>query len=179
MFILASASPRRKNLLSMLVSDFKVIPSNVDESKIIAEPYDLPLELSKLKANDVYKDHQDDTILACDTIVILDNEVIGKPKDENDAIKMLLKLSGRKHIVVTGYTFISKDKIIHRSVKSEVYFNDLDLEYIKKYVKEEKPLDKAGAYGVQDKKYKLVKKITGSYYNVMGLPVEDIKKYCF
>lgn len=179
MFILASKSPRRKEILHQLVDDFLIIPSNIDEDKIISDPYSLSEKISKEKALEIYKDHKDDTILACDTIVILDNEVLGKPKDKEDAIKMLKNLSGREHTVISGYTFINNGKTISRSVVSYVVFNKLDDDLIKRYVDTGSPLDKAGAYGVQDKEFNIIKEIRGSYYNVMGLPLEDIKEYCF
>ncbi len=177
MYILASKSPRRQELLKLLINEFKVVVSNVDESKIHANAYDLPLELSKEKAQTVFKDNQNDIIIAADTVVILDNIVLGKPSNEEDAKRMLKLLSNRTHDVVTGFTIISKNKVISKSVLTHVTFNYLSDNLIDDYVKTGSPLDKAGAYGIQDKEFSLVKEISGSYYNVMGLPIEELKKY--
>ena len=177
MYILASKSPRRQELLKLLINEFKVVVSNVDESKIHANAYDLPLELSEAKAQTVFKDNQNDIIIAADTVVILDNIVLGKPSNEEDAKRMLKLLSNRTHDVVTGFTIISKNKVISKSVLTHVTFNYLSDNLIDDYVKTGSPLDKAGAYGIQDKEFSLVKEISGSYYNVMGLPIEELKKY--
>lgn len=179
MLILASASPRRKELIKLITTNFKVVPPDVDESIIHVPPHNLPAELSKLKAYDVWSKYPDDDILSCDTIVVLDQKIYGKPKDKEDAKRMLRELSGKRHIVISGYTFLGKFREITRTVKTEVFFNELSEETIDKYVENGSPLDKAGAYGIQDKEYKLVNKIRGSYYNVIGLPVEDIKRHVF
>lgn len=179
MIILASASPRRKELIKMLVNDFVVIPSDVDESIVHTEPHALPAELSKLKAYSIFASHPDDTVIACDTIVILNGEIMGKPKSEEQAKEMLRALSGKKHVVISGYTFINKDKEITRTVRTYVYFNKLSEETIDAYVKSGSPMDKAGAYGIQDEEFNLVNHIEGSFYNVVGFPVEDIKAHCF
>lgn len=178
MLILASSSPRRREILSIYIKDYKIVVPNIDESLLHANPADLPLQESKAKAYDVFSSHPNDDILACDTVVILDNAVLGKPKDENEAIAMLKREQGRKQIVVSGYSFINATKEINRSVATEVYFNDLTEDQIEEYVRTKKPLDKAGAYGIQDG-FDLVKEIRGSYYNVMGLPIEDIMKHVF
>lgn len=177
MFILASASPRRKELLSKLISDFEIVVSDVDENIVVSNVYSLPLELSKLKAHAVFKNHQTATILAADTIVVLDNEILCKPIDNEDAKKMLKKLSSKKHQVITGYTLLSKEKEINRYVVTYVYFNELSDELIEEYVNTGSPLDKAGGYGIQDEDFSLVNHIEGSYSNVMGLPLEDLIKY--
>lgn len=179
MIILASGSPRRRELIKKLTKDFTVIPSDVDESILHIAPHDLPGELSKLKAYSVFAKYPNDTILSCDTVVILDNELMGKPRNEKEAREMLHKLSGKKHVVLSGYTFINKDIEITRSVKTHVYFNKLSDELINAYIKSGSPMDKAGAYGIQDKEFNLVNHIEGSFDNVMGLPTEDIKAHCF
>lgn len=179
MLILASQSPRRRELIKKITKDFIVIPSNVDESTIKADPDELPGELSKLKAYDVFKDHPNDKILACDTIVVLDNKVMGKPHTKEKAFEMLKNLSGKKHVVISGYTLLSKEKVITRCVKTYVYFNKLSDELINKYIETGSPMDKAGAYGIQDKEFNLVDHIKGSMDNVIGLPVEDIKENWF
>lgn len=179
MLILASESPRRRELIKKITSDFTVIPSNVDESVLHIAPHDLPGELSKLKAYSVYSRYPNDTVLSCDTVVILNGELMGKPKDKEDARRMLKKLSGNKHVVISGYTFINKDKEITRTVRTYVYFNKLSDETIDAYIKSGSPMDKAGAYGIQDSEFNLVNHIEGSLDNVIGFPVEDIKAHCF
>jgi len=179
MIILASESPRRRELIKKITNDFVVIPSNVDESVLHIAPHDLPGELSKLKAYSVYSRYPNDTILACDTVVILDGELMGKPHTKEKAKEMLRKLSNKKHVVISGYTFINKDKEITRTVRTYVYFNKLSEELIEQYVASGSPMDKAGGYGIQDSEFNLVNHIEGSLDNVVGLPVEDIKAHCF
>ena len=179
MIILASESPRRKELIKKITKDFTVIPANIDESILHIAACDLPGELSKLKAYDVFAKYPNDEVLACDTIVVLDGEVMGKPHTAEKAREMLKKLSGKKHMVISGYTYISKEKEITRTVRTYVYFNKLSNELIEKYIATGSPMDKAGAYGIQDKEFDLVNHIEGSFDNVIGLPVEDIKKHCF
>lgn len=179
MIILASKSPRRRELIKKLTNEFTVIPSDVDESLLVTTPHDLPGELSKLKAYSIFSRYPNDTVLSCDTVVILNNELMGKPHSEKEAKEMLKKLSGKKHVVISGYTFINKNVEITRSVKTYVYFNELSDELIDAYIKSGSPMDKAGAYGIQDKEFNLVNHIEGSFDNVMGLPTEDIKAHCF
>ena len=179
MIILASGSPRRRELIKKITSDFTVIPADVDESIIHVPACDLPGELSKMKAYDVFQKYPNDKILACDTVVIIDGEVLGKPHTKEKAFEMLKKLSGRKHVVISGYTLISKEKEITRTVRTYVYFNELSDELINKYIETGSPMDKAGAYGIQDKEFDLVNHIEGSFDNVMGLPTEDIKAHWF
>lgn len=179
MIILASNSPRRKELIKKITKEFTVIPANVDESIIHVPAADLPGELSKMKAYEVFERYPNDKILACDTIVILDGEVMGKPHTKEKASEMLHKLSGKKHVVISGYTIISKEKEITRTVRTYVYFNKLSDELIDKYIESGSPMDKAGAYGIQDKEFDLVNHIEGSMDNVVGLPTEDIQKHWF
>lgn len=173
MFILASSSPRRKQLLKKLIEDFVIISPDIDESILHLSPEDLAKEESKEKAYAIAALYPNDEILACDTIVVLNGKVLGKPKDEFDAIAMLKEESGQKQIVLSGWTYIGKGIEINRTASTEVYFNKLSDELIEEYVHMKKPLDKAGAYGIQDG-YPLIDKIVGSYDNVMGLPTEDI-----
>ena len=179
MIILASASPRRRELIKMLTNDFVVIPSDVDESIIHTEPHALPAELSKIKAYSIFSRYPNDTVIACDTIVILDGKIMGKPHSKEEAKEMLKALSGRKHVVISGYTYINKEREITRTVRTYVYFNKLSEDTIDAYIKSGSPMDKAGAYGIQDDEYNLVSHIEGSFYNVVGFPVEDIKAHCF
>ena len=173
MFILASKSPRRKELLKEIIPEFKIIPSNVDEFK-----YSLD-QLSLVKALEISKDHKDDIIISADTIVILDGEVFGKPQDEKEAYTMLKKLSNKSHEVKTIYTILcEKLGISHTNViTSYVHFNNLSDELIYSYIASKSPLDKAGAYGVQDNdKFPIISHIEGSYTNIVGLPVDELRK---
>lgn len=179
MLILASASPRRRELLAKITKDFKVVPSGVDEGGLDLPPEELPAALSRRKALEIRSRYPDDDILSCDTIVVLDGQVFGKPRDEEDAKRMLRALSGRTHLVVSGYTFLGQDFEVTRTVESRVHFNELSERTIDDYVKSGSPLDKAGAYGVQDREFGLVKKVEGSVDNVIGLPVEDIRENVF
>ena len=179
MIILASQSPRRRELIKKITTDFTVIPADVDESIIHVPACDLPGELSKMKAYDIFQRYPNDKILACDTVVIIDGEVLGKPHTKEKASEMLHKLSGRKHVVISGYTLISKEKEITRTVRTYVYFNKLSDELIDKYIATGSPMDKAGAYGIQDKDFDLVNHIEGSFDNVIGLPTEDLKAHWF
>jgi len=175
--ILASQSPRRQELLHMITSDFIIIPANIDERVVVKVPSDLAKEISKMKAYEIFKDHPLDTVLAVDTIVIIDKIVLGKPTSKADARRMLELLSGRKHHVISGFTLLSAKREINANVMTEVYFNELSDETIEKYIETGSPFDKAGGYGIQDEEFKLVNHIEGSYYNVMGLPIEELRKY--
>ncbi len=177
MIILASKSPRRKQLLKKLVPTFKIIPADVDESKVRAPVAKLAEETSKLKARAVAKLYPNDLVIGCDTVVVYNNQIFGQPVDASDAKVMLKTLSGETHYVISGYTLISNGEEISRSVTSKVTFNHLSDELITAYVASGKPLDKAGSYGIQDEEFALVKKVEGSYDNVMGLPTEDLSKY--
>ena len=179
MLILASESPRRRELIKKITNDFVVIPSNVDESVLHIAPHDLPAELSKLKAYSVFSQYPNDSVLACDTVVILNGELMGKPHSRQEAFDMLSKLSNKKHVVISGYTYISKDREITRTVRTYVYFNKLSDELINRYIDSGSPMDKAGAYGIQDEEFNLVNHIEGDFDNVIGLPVNDIKTHVF
>lgn len=177
MLILASGSPRRRQLLNKITSKFTVISSDIDEKAILSPYHELPMKIAQMKAYAVFRKHPNDIVLASDTIVVVDGEVWGKPKDEQDAKRMLRGLSGRSHLVITGYTIISRQYEVSRSVTTTVYFNKLSDELIDEYVKTGSPMDKAGAYGIQDEQFHLVDHIVGSYDNVMGFPTEDIARH--
>lgn len=174
-FILASASPRRKELLSIYVKDFKVIPADIDETvpnNIILE--DIPLYIAKEKAAAVFnKLGEEDIIITADTIVLLDNKIYGKPKNKLDAYNMIKTLSGKTHQVITGVCCYSKDKQINIefSDTTNVSFIEISDEIIKKYLENAEYIDKAGAYAVQGIASMFVEKIEGSYDNVVGLPI--------
>ncbi len=175
MFILASSSPRRKELLSRLNIPFTIVTPEIDENILVSEQEYLPFVIAKLKAYHVFALYPDATVLAADTIVILDGQVLGKPHSREEAYQMLKKLSGRKHDVVTGYTLIGPHHEINRQVTSHVYFNPLSDELIEEYLDYGSYKDKAGAYGIQDP-FPLIDHIEGSYSNVMGLPLEKLQK---
>jgi septum formation protein len=182
--ILASKSPRRKELLGGLNLPFEVIVREVDE----VFPENIPMEeipvyLSKLKAEPFIKELQDKVlVITADTIVWIDGEVLGKPFDHQHAVEMLRKLSGRTHIVVTGVCLTSTEKQVAFSSVTDVHFKELSEEEIDYYLDLYHPYDKAGAYGVQEWiGYIAIDRIEGSYFNVMGLPVgrlyEELKKF--
>lgn len=176
--ILASNSPRRKELLSGLDIPYqiKTLP-DIDESyPTHLQGEDIAIYIAKGKA-DAYLDYmKDDTLLiTADTIVLLEGKVYGKPKDENDAKRMLHDLSGKVHQVITGVCIATKEKQKRFAVSSEVRFGKLDADEIEYYVSKYKPLDKAGAYGVQEWiGYVAVEYISGSYFNIMGLPIQRL-----
>lgn len=178
MVILASASPRRKELMKEITSDFIIITSDIDEDKSYSlPPLEAVLDIAKRKGLKVQKNHPQDLIISADTIVVLNNKIIGKPKDAEDAVKILRELSNKTHEVITAFCMFKGDKFIERYVVSKVEFNDLTDELIKAYVATGSPLDKAGAYGVQDNDhFPIVKKVTGSMSNVIGFPIDEIKE---
>lgn len=174
MIILASSSPRRKILLRELINSFEVINPEIDETSITAQTSALPQEISKIKAYAVFQHFPEATVLACDTIVYFRGQQLGKPRDAANARRMLSLLSGQTHKVISGYTLINQHIEINRTVVTRVTFHDLPTTLIEAYVASGLPLDKAGAYGIQDTDYPLVKSIVGSYSNVMGLPLENL-----
>lgn len=174
--ILASQSPRRKQLLEAAEIDFEIIIADVDETNPPGMQGDLvPEYLAKKKASAIEQQVHNAIIIAADTVVLLDHEILGKPKDEADAITILSKLSGRKHEVVTGVCMQKGDKQLSFSTVTEVYFRSLTPEQIRHYVANYKPYDKAGAYAIQEWIGMVgIEKINGDYYNVMGLPIGDV-----
>ncbi len=170
--ILASNSPRRKELLTQLNIDFKVIPSKIEEKCNEPNVYKYAEILASQKATDVFSKHGG-IVLGADTIVCYEGKIFGKPKSQEEAINTLRFLSSKTHEVITGFAIISKNfKYISHEV-TKVTFNDLSENLILEYVNTGSPLDKAGSYGIQDG-FNLAKKIDGSYTNVIGLPIERI-----
>lgn len=176
--ILASNSPRRKELLAGLDVDFEVrVIQDIDESFPTSLPTkDIAEFISRKKAAVYQKKMTDDElVITADTIVVLDSEVMGKPHDEADASRMLHKLSGRTHQVITGVTLTTTTRQQSFSVETDVTFKKLSDEEINYYVQRYKPFDKAGAYGIQEWIGHIgVTGLQGSYFNVMGLPVQRI-----
>lgn len=170
--ILASQSPRRKEILTNLGLEFEIIPADVDESKVKDfSPSKLVKHLSYLKAKAVYDSHPEDVVLGSDTIVYMKG-VYGKPHTKENAIKMIHSLNGKWHTVYTGVTIISKKGMESYYVKSQVKFKNMTDSEIASYVEECNPVDKAGAYGIQDSK--IVEKYKGSLTNIIGLPEEGL-----
>ncbi len=183
--ILASRSPRRQHLLKEIGLDFKVKIKDVEESypKNFRKE-EIVLYLCKLKASVFNTDNfeNNELLITADTIVCLDEEVLNKPDNRDEAVKMLEKLSGQKHEVITGVCLKSKDKCKSFYVSTDVYFKKLSPEEIEFYVDNFKPYDKAGSYGIQEWiGYVGIEKINGSYFNVVGLPTsrlyEELKNF--
>jgi septum formation protein len=177
MIILASASPRRKELLEKIGLVFKTDPSQYPEdlnSKL--NPQDLVLSISEGKARAVAAKYPDAIIIAADTIGVVGNRVIGKPHTSAEAFKMLRMLSGKSHQVITALTVLDSNNNmkVSQTIQTRVYFKELSDDEINAYVKTGEPLDKAGAYAIQGIGSILVEKINGDYYNVMGLPLNAL-----
>lgn len=175
--ILASASPRRKELLGLITKEFKIIPSGVCE--VVPDglpPEKQPLYLARLKAEDIAKKYPHGTVIGADTSVIIDNCVLGKPVGREEAKNMLLRLSGRTHKVITGCAVIKNGECRSFSSVTEVEFYPLTDVEIEEYIATGEPFDKAGAYGIQGKGGLLVKAIRGDWYNVVGLPVAELAR---
>ena len=183
--ILASASPRRRELLSLIFPEFDVIPSHAEEE--LSLPSDVTAEeepelLARCKALDIAASHPDALVIGSDTVVILPGTegekdlILGKPTSKEDAFRMLRLLSGKRHYVVTGCALAHQGQLRSFRVKTAVDFYPLSDEEITAYIATGEPMDKAGAYGIQGKGALLVKGIEGDYYTVMGLPVAALKK---
>jgi len=177
--ILASGSPRRKELLNQIGLQFEVVPSNYEEDMSLKmPPRKLAEFLSLQKASDVAKRTKgiDGVVIAADTFVVYKNHRLGKPHTEAKALEMLKMLNGKVHSVVTGFTIIDlvTDKRVTKSSETKLYFRKLSDEQLKKYISSGETLDKAGAYAIQGLGATLIKKIKGDYYNVVGLPLADL-----
>ena len=176
--ILASNSPRRRELLAGLDLDFEVkVIKGIDESYPETLAPDKVAQYIAAKKADAYVPaiHEDDLVITADTVVIVDNDILGKPHDESEAKAMLRRISGRSHQVVTGVCLVTKDKRREFSVSTDVTFRSLSESEIDYYVSHYRPFDKAGAYGIQEWiGYVGVTGLNGSYFNVMGLPVQRI-----
>lgn len=177
--LLASNSPRRKELLQILGYEILTIGSNVDEIDSISEisPIELAVKNAQLKSSKIYELHglmKSDIIIAADTIVVLNNELFLKPNSEEDAVSMLKKLSGNVHQVITGYNLKTSLKEISGSVVSHVEFRELSEHEINSYISLGEWKDKSGGYGIQGAAASLVKEVRGSLSNIIGLPIEEI-----
>jgi len=178
MIILASSSPRRKEILSMIVDEYKVIPSTLDEHSIHcpANKTIYPEMLATAKAGEVSLMHPGDTVIGSDTIVYIHGQILGKPKDEQNAFDMLSLLSGRTHKVITGVAIVHEHKMYSFASTAKVKFKRMSHQEIYDYIKTKEPMDKAGAYGIQGIGSKFIKSVKGDFYTVMGLPKEDLEK---
>ena len=174
--ILASKSPRRRELLAQAGYEFDVIPSDREETMEGGTVESIVMNLAGIKANHVYSSfcEQDPLVIGADTIVVYEGEIFGKPKNEADAKRMLKILSGRTHKVMTGVCMISSDTKIAFCETTKVTFYELTEQEIEDYICTGEPFDKAGAYGIQGVFDKYVKEIIGDYYNVVGLPIARV-----
>lgn len=177
MIILASASPRRQEILKEQGYDFQVVPSTCEE---IVNPTLAPVEvaksLAKQKAQDVAKAYPADTVIGADTIVVNGDKILGKPHSEQEAFDMLRSLAGKAHQVITGVAVVRDGKCENYAEVTNVHFFPLTDEEIWEYVETGEPMDKAGSYGIQGLGGLFVKEIEGDYLNVVGLPVERLKE---
>ncbi len=176
--ILASKSPRRKEILKNLGFEFEVITADTDESSDITDPEALVQVLAVRKGKAVQEKHteKDTLIISCDTVVSLDGQILGKPHTEDEAKAMLRSLSGKSHTVVSGLALFLNGKTISGADSTDVYFADMPDSFIDAYVASGDPMDKAGAYAVQGKTSLYIDKIDGCYFNVVGLPVRLLAK---
>ncbi len=173
--ILASASPRRSELMTLAGFRFDVICADIDE--IVPEkalPQEVVMSLALQKAQAVAKDHRKSAVVGSDTVVALDGKILGKPRSESEAAEMLRSLSGRIHKVFTGVAIVCGEKVTSFFEETEVEFYPLTDQEILDYVATGEPMDKAGAYGIQGRGAVLVKRINGDYFNVMGLPISKV-----
>ena len=175
--ILASASPRRKELLERIGLKFEVEPSNYEEEMHSElEPHELAQKISLEKAKVVASKHKNAIVIAADTFIVFGGKILGKPHTENEARKMLKTINGKPHSVITGFSIIdtAKNKTLSKSVETKIYIRKLTTAEIDAYVKSKEPLDKAGAYAIQGLGAVIVERIDGDYFNVMGLPLSAL-----
>ena len=175
--ILASASPRRKEILKITGLKFKVDASDYEENlNLKLNPHKLARFLSSEKAKIVSRKYKNALIIAADTFIVFKNKILGKPHTEKEAKKMLNSLNNRAHSVITGFTIIDtgNKRKISKSVETKVWFKKLSQKELDSYVKTKEPLDKAGAYAIQGIGALLIRKIEGDYFNVIGLPLSDL-----
>jgi septum formation protein len=172
MLVLASSSPRRRELLANAGIDFIVDPANVDETQQPDEaPLDFAVRLATEKAEAVGRKHTRDLVLGADTVVIVDGEVLGKPADQADATRMLRLVRGRTHEVSTGIALVSGRRVVTHIETTSVVVGKITDTEIQDYVESGEPMDKAGAYAIQGRASRWISRIEGDYFNVVGLPV--------
>ena len=170
--ILASKSPRRQEILKMLGVDFEVFTADTDETCDIVSPGLLVEELARRKGREVCRkyDFKDALVISSDTVVVCNDKILGKPKDADDAARMLEMLSGKRHLVLSGVSLRVNEKILTGHEETEVYFSDISDGIINDYIATGEPMDKAGAYAIQGLASLWIDKIVGCYYNVVGFP---------
>jgi len=176
-FILASSSPRRQEFLSLLGLEYRTIPSDIDETPETEElPADFARRMAKAKAVQISAAHPESCVIGADTVVALDRTIFGKPRDRQDALAILKILQGKTHKVITAFAVVMQQRAIEEVWASTtlVTFDTFTDNILQAYVDSEEPLDKAGAYGIQGKGTFLVRSITGSYSNVVGLPLNEV-----
>lgn len=161
--------------MSRIVNKFEVIPAKGEECvNLSLFPEQIVVSLAESKCDEVFANNSDALVIGCDTIVVFGDKILGKPKNEEDAVATLHMLSGKTHYVMTGVCVRYRDRKLTDCERTEVRFNRLSDEFIQNYVKGGSPMDKAGSYGIQDG-YPLVRALEGSYTNVVGLPVERVR----
>lgn len=177
--ILASKSPRRKEILENVGFNLDIISADIDEVSDEKNNVDKIMDIAYKKTMAVAKDHRDSFVVGADTIVELEGKIIGKPKDEKHAKEILTSLSGREHNVITGFCLINIEKniIIKDYGITKVFFKELDQNMIQWYIDSGQPMDKAGAYGIQDKGSVFIEKIEGDFFTVMGFPIEKFVEH--
>ena len=170
--VLASGSPRRREILEQIGVKFRVSVSGEEEKPTAENPLDFPRENASQKALAVSKKDPSAVVLGFDTLVFLDGQPLGKPRDKQDALRMLKSLNGRSHKVITGVAVAHGGMLLDASQEeTEVFFRGCSLQELDEYVNSLDPMDKAGAYGIQTSGARLIRSIRGCYYNVVGLPV--------
>ncbi|HDQ41182.1 MAG TPA: septum formation protein Maf [Desulfonatronum sp.] len=180
--VLGSGSPRRKELLQGLGLLFSIHPAKASEPEFVpgTDPEEYALSAAAAKAREVAESHPNAVILAADTIVVVDGDVLGKPRNSAEALAMLSRLAGREHQVITGCSIVARAEAAHArheacfAVRTKVWMADFDEGILAAYVATGEPLDKAGAYGIQERAAFLVERIEGSYTNVVGLPLAEV-----
>lgn len=175
--ILASSSPRRRGYLRQFGIDFEVVKAEIDETPNSGEaPLDYVERMAKMKNDEVHSTHPNRCILSADTIVFLGNTILGKPGSKEEAVNTLMQLSGKEHMVATAFCLTwSENRIEHlQKVVTRVEFGDIAESTVRAYVETGEPMDKAGAYGIQGRGGSLVKRLEGSFSNVVGLPVHEV-----
>jgi septum formation protein len=170
--ILASASPRRKEILQLADLSFNIMPSDAEEITTKTEPQEVVMELASIKAKDIYeRSDKQSMVVGADTVVAYKGQILGKPSDEEDARRMLSMLSGQTHEVYTGVCVIEDGQIKTFYEETKVTFYEISEDEIDRYIGTGEPMDKAGSYGIQGKAAVFIKGIEGDYYNVVGFPI--------
>jgi len=177
MLILASQSPRRSEILRQAGIPFVVKPANVDESAYPGEPAEEYVRRVTQEKAMAVETAAGDIVLGADTVVLIDGEILGKPIDRADAVRMLAQLAGREHEVITGICLRRGAEVLHDRAVTSVWFTPLTRQEIEQYVASGEPMDKAGAYAIQGLASKFIERIDGSYTNVVGLPIELVMKH--